>query len=258
MKFPQTILLASALVSVLAVSACEGEQTAQAPATPVPPAAPAEPEKPALETAKEGIDKLRDAANQALKEVQPTIDGARQAAEQALKDAKPAIDTLGAAIGEIVQKAQDDFRKATEDLEKRLNEFKSDRPIVAGDLAAALPAAETLRTDTRAAARAAAAGMGPAYVGVWVGQASDCARVDQQPLQTVVVITPTTLRRSASVCNMPETPLTDGKARIDAQCVVDGGVETKELTVSLPSPDQLTLSGPPGPGVDLLRCHLPE
>lgn len=262
MNIAKSILLTGAFVSALALAACQDEKTAEAPAAPAPnaerpPADPAPAEKPALETAREGIDKLRDAANQALKDAQPTIDKARETAEQALKDAQPTIDKLGAAISEIVRNAEDDFRTATENLEKRLNEFNGDTPVVTGDPAATLSASETLRTDTRAAARAAAAGIGPAYVGVWVGQASDCRRVDQDPLERIAVITPTTIRRYESVCNMAETPLTDGKASISAQCVVEGEVETQALTVSLASPDRLTLGGADGPGVDFVRCHLP-
>lgn len=259
----RTFLMAGALAATALLGACEDEKAAQAPTPPAsPPAAEPPPstepaEKPALETAKEGIDKLRDAANQALKDAQPTIDKAREAAEQALKDAQPTIDKLGASIGEIVRKAQDDFRKATEDLEKRLNEFNNDRPVPTGDPAATLSAQDKLRTDTRAAAKAASASIGPAYVGVWVGQASDCAKVDQEPLEMVAVITPTTVRRTESVCNMAETPMTNGSATVEAQCVAEGEVETRTLTFALPSPDRLTLSGAEGPGVDLVRCHLP-
>lgn len=260
----RTFLMAGALAATALLAACEDEKAAQAPAPPAsPPAAVPPPstepaEKPALETAKEGIDKLRDAANQALKDAQPTIDKAREAAEQALKDAQPTIDKLGASIGQIVRKAQDDFKQATEELEKRLNELKSDKPVVAGDAAASLSPPEELRADTRAAAKAASASIGPAYVGVWVGQATDCAKVDQEPLEMVAVITPTTIRRSESVCNMAETPLTNGSATVEAQCVAEGEVETRTLTFSLVSPDRLTLSGTEGPGVDLVRCHLPE
>lgn len=262
----RTLLIAGALAASALLAACEDEKAAQAPAPAPPPAAEPQPappatdpaEKPAIETAKEGLDKLRDAANQALKDAQPAIDKAREAAEQALKDAQPTIDKLGASIGEIVRKAQDDFRKATEDLEKRLNEFNSDRPVVTGDPAAMLSAQDKLRTDTRAAAKAAAAGIGPAYVGVWVGQASDCAKVDQEPLEIVAVITPTTVRRYESVCNMAETPLTNGSATVEAQCVAEGDVETRTLTFSLPSPDRLTLSGAQRPSSELIRCHLPS
>lgn len=250
----RTLLMAGAMLPVAFLAACEDEKVAQAPASP-PPAA--EPEKPAIETAKEGLDKLRDAANQALKEAQPTIDKAREAAEQAVKDAQPTIDRLGQSVGEIIQKAQDDFKRTTEELEKRLNELQGKPTAPTGDPAATLSAADKLRTDTRAAAKAAAAGVGPAYVGVWVGQVSDCAKVDQQPLEMIAVITPTTLRRYESVCNMAETPLTDGKASVEAQCVVEGEVETQSLTFALPAPDKLTLSGAAGPGVDLVRCHLP-
>lgn len=262
MSIARSLFLAGAVASALALAACEDETVAQAPATPAPNAEPAQPapppaEKPALDTAKEGLDKLRDAANQALKDAQPTIDSAREAAEKALRDAQPTIDRLGASIAEIVQRAQDDFRTATEALEKRLHEFNNTGPDTIGDPAARLSAAETLRTDTRAAAKAAAAGIGPAYVGVWVGRASDCAKVDQEPLEMVAVITPTTVRRYETVCNMAETPLTNGSATVAAQCVAEGEVQDQTLTLSLPSPDRLTLAGADGPGVDLVRCYLP-
>ncbi len=260
----RTFLMAGALSASALLAACEDEKAVQAPPTP-PPAAETQPspppaaetEKPALETAKEGLDKLRDAANQALKDAQPAIEDARKAAEQALKDAQPTIDKLGASIGEIVKKAQDDFKQATEELEKRLNELQTGTAAPSGDPAATLSAPDKLRTDTRAAAKAAAAGVGPAYVGVWVAQAIDCAKVDQEPLEMVAVITPTTIRRYESVCNMAETPLTNGSATVDAQCVAEGEAETRTLTFSLPSPDRLTLSGAEGPGTDLVRCHLP-
>jgi len=258
----RTLLLTGALAPVILLAACEDEKVTQAPAP--PPAAeqpdppPAQPEKPALDTAREGLDKLRDAANQALKDAQPAIDKARDAAEQALKDAQPTIDKLGASIGEIVGKARDDFERATEELEKRLNELQGTKPAPSGDPAATLAAPEKLRTDTRAAAKAADAGLGPAYVGVWVASVADCAVVDQKPLETATVITPTTLRRHDNVCNMAETPLADGKATVEAQCVGDGEVETRTITFTLPSPDRLTVSGAQGAASDLVRCHLPQ
>lgn len=260
----RTFLMAGALSASALLAACEDEKAVQAPPAPPPaaeaqpsPPPAAQPEKPAIETAKEGLDKLRDAANQALKDAQPAIEDARKAAEQALKDAQPTIDKLGASIGEIVKKAQDDFRQATEELEKRLNELQTGTPAPSGDPEATLSAPDKLRTDTRAAAKAAAAGVGPAYVGVWVGQASDCAKVDQEPMEMVAVITPTTIRRYESVCNMAETPLTNGSATVEAQCVAEGEAETRTLTFSLPSPDRLTLTAAEGSGVDLMRCHLP-
>lgn len=264
----RSLLIAGALVPAFALGACEDEKTAQAPSPPPPapeaPAQPVPPEKPAAETAKEGLDKLREAAEKATKDLQPTLDKARDAANQALKDAQPAIDEarkaaeqLGASVGEIVKNAQDDFKQATEQLEKRLNELQGGRPVVTGDPAAALSPPEKLRTDTRAAAKAAAAGVGPAYVGVWTVQGSDCAKVDQEALEIFAVITPTTIRRYESMCNMPETPLTNGGATVDAECVAEGDVGMQTLLFSLPSPYSLTISGSEGAGVNLVRCHLP-
>lgn len=258
-------LLAGALAPLVLLVACGDEQAAEAPANPpavaeqqpAPPPPAAQPEKPAVETARDGIDKLRDAANQVLRDAQPAIDGARDAAEQALKDAQPTIDRLGASVNEIIRKAQEDFGSAVADLEKRLNELQGGTPAPQGDPAATLSPPDMLRTDTRAAARASSASIGPGYVGVWVARAADCGKVDREPLEMVAVITPTTLRRYESVCNMAETPLSDGKATVEAQCVAEGDVETRTVTFALPSPDRLTLSGTEGAGVDFVRCHLP-
>ena len=255
-------------LSLLALAACSDEPAVQAPAPEArteeqQPATP--PEKPAVETAKEGLDKLRDAANQLVEDAKPALDKARQSAEQALEDALPTIDRardaakeIGTAIDEIVRKAQDDFKRATEALDKRLDDIEAGDNPPAGDPAATLAAADSLRTDTRAAARAAAAGVGPGYVGVWVKEAADCAKIDQEPVEIFAVITPTTIRRYESVCNMPETPLADGTAEVTAQCVGEGEVEDRIIRLSVPSPDALTIAGAEGTGVDLVRCHLPE
>lgn len=256
--------------SMFALVACSDEETAKAP----PPEAPAPqeqpqatpPEKPAVETAKEGLDKLRDAANQLVEDAKPALDKARQSAEQAIKDAQPTIDRardaakkLGASIDEIVRQAQEDFKSATEQLDKHLSELQGERPATpTGDPAASLQAAEQLRTDTRAAARAATADIGPDYVGVWAGQAADCVKIDEEPLELFAVITPTTIRRYESVCNMAETPLNEGKAEIMAECVAEGDVEEQTLRLTLSTPERLTIAGAEGGGVDLVRCHLPE
>jgi len=266
MTLTKTILMAATALATLTLAACEQEKAATAPAETTPPAqpAPAAPEKPAVETAKEGLDKLRDAANQALKDVQPAIDDARKAAEQALKDAQPSFDQawdaagkIGASINEIVRKAQDDLKRASDALEQRINEAQGTTARPSGDPAAVLPAADTLRADTRAAARAGTAGVGPAYVGVWVGKAEDCAKIDQEALQTFAVVTPTTIRRFESVCNIPETQILNGTATVDAQCVVDGDTVKQELKLAQESTDRLTLGGAEGMGTELLRCRLP-
>ena len=263
-------LTIAASCSIMTLAACSDEPALQAPAPEAQteeqqPATP--PEKPAAETAKEGLESLRDAANQLVEDAKPALDQARKSAEEALKDAQPTIDKardaakeIGTAIDQIVRKAQDDFKRATEALDKRLDEVEAgdNSPAADGDPAATLAAADSLRTDTRAAARAAAAGVGPGYVGVWVKEAADCAKIDQEPVEIFAVVTPTTIRRYESVCNMPETPLADGTAEVTAQCVGEGEVEDRIIRLSVPSPDALTIAGAEGTGVDLVRCHLPE
>jgi gas vesicle protein len=261
MNIPKTLLITTAVFSVLALSACEQEKVVQAPAEPAPAQpAPAPVEKPAVETAKEGIDMLRDAANQALKEVQPAIDDARKAAEQALKDAQPAIDQaweaagkLGASVSEIVSKAQEDLKSATEALEQRIREAQGGTEASVGDPAAVLPPADKLRADSRAAARAASAAVGPAYVGVWAGDAATCGRIDVEPVEMMAVITPTTSRRYESLCNFAETPISGGAATLAASCVAEGDMEDRQIKLTMPDNDTLVLDGSP----PLVRCHLP-
>ena len=271
------VAIAAAIVAALALAGCDDPKQAQAPSQPAPAQpAPAEPApqatppaddgKSATETAKEGLGKLREAAEKAAKDLQPTIDKARETAEQAMKDAQPAIDKakeaakqIGQSIDDIVKKAQEDLNSATKALEDRLNEAGNKPPAPVGGPENALAPADKLRADTRAAARAGQASVGPAYVGVWAGKASDCAQIDQGAVEMMAVITPTTIRRYEAVCNIPETVMTDGKATVQAQCVSEGEVEERQISFSMATPDKLTIATGTTPGgeAELLRCHLP-
>lgn len=272
MTIRKIALACSVLLPLAALAACEDEKTAQAPPpAPAPQTEAQKPEPPpadgksATDTALEGLNKLRDAAEQAVKEAQPTIDRAKEATEQALKDAQPHIDKakeamkqIGQSVQDIVTRAQDDLKKATEELERRLNEAQSQPPAPVGDPAATLAAADRLRADTRAAARAGGTSMVPAYVGVWASKAEECAKVDLEPLEMFAVITPTSIRRYESVCNIPETAMSNGAATLSAECIAEGDVETRQLTFRMSAPDRLSIAVPEGAGPEMVRCHLPR
>src|SRR5690606_37937583 len=105
--------------------------------------------------------------------------------------------------------------------------------------AAKLSPPDQLRADTRAAARAHPAGIGPAYVGVWALNAEECGRIDREAVENFAVITPTTIRRSEAVCNFAATNMTDGKATVTASCIAEGEAEERQITFSMPSEDSL-------------------
>jgi len=270
------LALSVAFAAVLALAACSEEKSAEAP----PPAdgqtvqpAPSLPEKPALETAKEGIGKLTEAARQAAKELQPSIDKAREGVQnlaeqgkQALQDAGPALEKageaarqLGQSIDEIVKKARTDFDTAVADLQKRIDAASGTANPPTGDAAAALPAPDRLKADTRAAARARPAGIGPAYVGVWAADAAACAKVDVEPLEMFAVITPTTIRRYESVCNFAAKEPVNGAATVDASCIAEGDAEERQITFTQADENSLSISMPGAEGgAALIRCHLPQ
>jgi hypothetical protein len=272
------VIAATAVLAIFSLSGCDDpKKAAQAPQQPPAQAEPAPAPQPpvadgksATETAKEGLSKLREAAEKAVTEIQPTLDKAKETTQQALKDAQPTLDKakeaakqLGLSIDEIVRKGQEDLNNAAQALEKRLREAGQLPPAPDADPSTALAPPEKLRADTRAAARANQANIGPAYVGVWVDQASDCAKIDQQAIELMAVITPTTIRRHESVCNIPETDLTDGKATVQAQCIGEGEAETRQFAFSMTSPDKLSIATSlpgqtPAAAVELLRCNLPQ
>src|SRR5690606_31674429 len=117
---------------------------------------------------------------------------------------------------------------------------------------------DRLRADTRAAARAHAAGIGPAYVGVWAISPDECARIDREAVENFAVITPTTIRRYEAVCNFDAAEMTDGKATVAASCIAEGETEDRQIGFSMPSQDRLSIStAPVSIAVEFVRCHLP-
>lgn len=260
-------LTASVVILALALAACSDDDKS---AENQPPAqqAPAEP-APAQPSPEDRVDEagrqLRDAARQAGKAAREGTDALIEQGREALKDAGPMIDRANEAAGQIGQSLQEladrarrDFDTGVAELEKRLNDAGVQTRTEAGDPAALLSPPDQLRADTRAAARAHPAGIGPDYVGVWALNAKECGRIDREAVSNFAVITPTTIRRPEAVCNFAAADMIDGKATVTASCIAEGEAEEREITFSMPSKDSLSINtGPVSIAVQFFRCHLP-
>ena len=249
-------LLAGAALALLA--GCSEDKPVQAPAE-NPPATSERPNDGPGESAGRSLDE----ATKALREEAARVgEKAREAASEALKNAGPLLEKAGEAaarIGqsanEILEKAAADLNRAIEALEK--SEGQSALPHETGDPAATLAPADRLKADTRAAARASAANVGPEYVGVWAGDAASCARVDQEPVELFAVVTPTTIRRYESVCNFTPGETTGNTTVVAASCIAEGETEDRSLSLTLDEPDRLAVATDGSPATPLVRCHLP-
>jgi hypothetical protein len=263
----RSAMLASALLLPLLQACSDQEPVIQQPEAQPPATQEAPAGDNASEAADEAVDKLRDAARTAAEGASELAQEARKAAEEALKDAGPALERAGELAGqfketvdEIIARAAEDLERATTALEKQIAESTQDETSSPpGDPAAVLAPPDRLRADTRAAARARPAGVGPDYVGVWAADAASCARIDQDAVENFAVITPTTIRRAESVCNFATAEMADGKAALAASCIAEGAEENRQIALTLPSPDRLQISfaGESG-AADLVRCHLPQ
>lgn len=254
-------------ISMLALAACSDEQNVQrgedAPAvveTPQSPPAVAETPQPernrddALNRIGEGAGLILDGAGELARD-------ARSRTEELLEDAGPAIERardyareLGVALNELTERAMREFAAGVDALERRIDEADGPDEPATGDAAAVLSQPSQLRADTRAAARAGPAGVGPDYVGVWAADAASCARIDVDPVEMMAVITPTTIRRAEAVCNFAETPLTGGSATLAASCIAEGDMEERSIALTMPQPDLLSIDD----AAALVRCHLPD
>lgn len=251
--------LIAAGISLLALAACSEEQNvvqAQEPPAAVGEQAPGGDSRTddALKRIEEGASSILDGASELARD-------ARQRTEQLIEDAGPALERargyareLGVVINEITERAMQDFAAGVEALEKRIDEAGRPKEPVGGDTTAVLLPPERLRADTRAAAQAGPAGVEPAYVGVWAGDAASCARIDAEPVELMAVVTPTTIRRYEAVCNFAETPMSDGATTLAASCVAEGDMEERQITLEMPDADMLTIDG----AATLVRCHLPD
>lgn len=260
------VLNVSVAALVVALCACSDDQSAESqPPAQTAPADPAPQQPSPQERVDEAGRQLRDAARQAGEAAREGADALLEQGREALKDAGPMLDRAGEAAGqigkslqEIAEGARRDFDSAVADLEKRLNEAGVQTRPEAGDPAARLSPPDQLRADTRAAARAHPAGIGPDYVGVWALNAEECGRIDREAVSNFAVITPTTIRRPEAVCNFAAADMTDGKATVTASCIAEGEAEEQEISFSMPSKDSLSINtGPVSIAVQFFRCHLP-
>jgi hypothetical protein len=256
---------------VLTLAACSDDETAETAPPPTPPAA-TEPAPPPATTETtddaaerdRAVNQLRDGARSIAEGAGTLLDQGRDAAGRALEDAGPMLQQaeeftreLGRIARGAAEEAAQDLRGAAEELNRRIEESQTDADIPEGDPQARLASAELLNADTLAAARARPAGVGPDYVGVWAGDATQCGRIDQEPVEQMAVITPTTIRRYESVCNIEGAPLTDGTATLPASCIAEGETEARQITLSLLSSDRLEIGSPDVTArATLVRCHL--
>jgi hypothetical protein len=258
------LALPATLVSALLLAAC-GEEQAADTAPPAEEGAPAQP-VPAPDKTENAVRELRE-AGKALTEA--AREGAQDLAEQgreALKDAGPALERageiardIGQSVEEIIKQARDDFDGAVAELEKRIDEATGTPAAPTGDPDAVLSPPDQLNADTRAAARARPAGIGPDYVGVWAADPASCARIDVEAVELFAVITPTTIRRYESVCNFDAADLTDGEATVTASCIAEGDTEERQIKFAMADENALSISTPGAEGTaDLVRCHLPQ
>ena len=175
-----------------------------------------------------------------------------------LDRAGEAAKQVGQSVQLLAQRARQDFDVAVKNLEKRLDEAGIRPAPKVGDPAARLSSPDQLKADTRAAARASAAGIGPAYVGAWALNAEQCGQIDRQPVESFAVITPTTIRRADAVCNFQTVEPADGKATVKASCISEGEAEDRQITFSMPSADSLSIAtAPVSTAVQFVRCTLP-
>lgn len=262
------LLLAASLP--LALAACS-EETAQAPTPPPTAQAPTPPpaeEQPAREPqpnrTDEAMDDLRQGAESIARGARTLFEEGREAAGRAIEDSGPAIERarelareFGIAAGEVAERMSARLNEAVDELNRRIQEADEPSTPATGDAAARLGDPDGLRADTLAAARAARADVGPAYVGAWAGSADNCARIDREPVEMFAVITPSTIRRAESVCNFSEALLSEGRVSLDASCIAEGEVEDRTIILEMPSDDVLEIGSAEAAGrATLVRCHL--
>jgi hypothetical protein len=226
--------------------------------------APAQPEEPsalgqAWDRLKEATDLAGDAAREeAIKlrrQAQNALDNSGPLVEQGRRFANRLRDNLS----ESTEQAVRDLSAAAQDLDERIR-AATGTPVETPSVAdAMLPAPDELNVDTRAAAQPRPEGTVPDYVGVWAQTAAACARIDQDDAEHFAVITPTTIRRDNSVCNMASPQLVNGTATAQASCYADGNEEPKDIVLSMSSPDALRIGRSNTAQTEaLVRCHLPK
>ena len=264
MRISKAGLFAISGLALLALAGCGEEDTA---ATQDNPPAAAEGDSGTERSATEdAAQKIREAAEATAKAAREQAGRIAEQGRQALEDAGPALKEageiagqIGSSLNEIAQQAMKDFDKGVDLLEQRINEATGEKEPVTGDPDAVLSPADQLRADTRAAARAGPAGVGPDYVGAWATDAASCAKIDQDPVEVFAVITTTTIRRYENVCNFPATEMDGKTVTLAASCIAEGNTEERQIMLEMPTQDTLKIGTADNPGAaELVRCHLPN
>ncbi len=250
----RSLIIAAAGASMLVLSACSDDSAGQSQTQ-------SSPDQPATGPAESAGRRLDEATRTIREEAAKVGEQARDAAQEAIKNAGPLLEKAGDAASRLGQSASEILDKAARDLNTAVEALNNDTVKVrpdGGDATAILAPADKLKADTRAAARAYPAGVGPAYVGVWAADAASCARIDQDPLEMFAVITPTTLRRYESVCNITGGETTGTSTAIAASCIAEGESEDRALTFTQDAPDKLSIATDGGAATPFVRCHLPK
>lgn len=250
----KSLALAAAGASFLLVAGCSDE-------TPTQGQSQATPEQPGDGPAENAGRRLDEATKTLREEAAKVGEQARDAAQEAIRNAGPLLERAGEAASRLGQSASEILDKAAQDLNTAVEALQDGsvkmRPET-GDAAAVLAPAADLKADTRAAARAYPAGVGPTFVGVWAADAASCARIDREPLELFAVITPTTLRRYESVCNITAGETTGSTTAIAASCIAEGESEDRAITFTQDAPDRLAIATDGGTSASFVRCRLPE
>lgn len=257
----RTIPLAAAVAAIAIISGCSDDQPETTQTEPPATQQPAEPS-----TGQQALDRLREATDLAGKAVREEAEKLRGQASEALENAQPTLEQAGQYAKQLqgrletfTNQAIRDLNAGAQDLERRVREATGAPIVTPGDASATLPPPDQLNADTRAAAQPRPAGVVPDYVGVWASDAAACGRIDKEAVENFAVITPTTVRRAESVCNIINPPLENGRAVAKASCFAEGEEEEREILMEMPSLEVLKIGTTQAPGtVDMVRCHLPR
>ncbi|TYR31055.1 hypothetical protein FY036_16640 [Mesorhizobium microcysteis] len=266
MKTRNEGLLLLAGISLLTLAACGEEQEtvvqSQEPpaAVEAPNAVPGEDDR-----SEDAMRRIGQGADAILQGAEELTRDARERAERLLEDSGPALERagelareIGASLDQITRQALRDFETGVALLQQRIDESTADIEPETGDPQAELPPLDRLRADTRAAAQAGPAGVGPDYVGVWAGDTSSCGRIDVEAVEMMAVITPTTMRRHENVCNFAEASMTDRTATLAASCIAEGEMEDRQIILDMPDENTIEIGQAGMDGTArLVRCHLP-
>ncbi|WP_312796073.1 hypothetical protein [Tianweitania sp.] len=253
------LILTTATALSLFLVGCSDDQAAEAN----PPASetPAQPSK-----TQQALDRLKEAADLAGDAAREEAVKLRKQAQDALENSGPLLDQardmanqLRGRLDTYADQAAKDLGAAGQDLERRIREATGTPVPPTSQPEAVLSPRDKLNADTRAAATPRAGGAAPDYVGVWAQSPAACAKIDQQDATSFAVITPTTIRREDSVCNMAGPSLVDGKATVQASCFADGKEIEEEIRLELPSQETLRIAtAASSDSAALTRCHLPD